>query len=142
MPAVFERDGIRFQYPENWRLEDTESDSGWTESLQSPDTAFFMLSYDGSMPEPEDMARTALEALQAEYPTLESEECYETVAGQPAFGYDIRFFSLDLTNTCYVRSFYSGAGTVLLMWQLNDLELDTNEPVLRAICASLKVEED
>lgn len=142
MPGVFERDGIRFQYPENWRLETSDSEAGWTVSLQSPDTAFLMLSFDDSMPEPEVMAQTALVALEGEYPNLESEECYETVAGQPAVGHDIRFFSLDLTNTCYVRSFHSGAGTVLLLWQLNDLELEDTEPVLRAICASLRVEED
>jgi hypothetical protein len=142
MPAMFERDGIRCQYPENWRLETSDSESGWTVSLQSPDTAFLMLTYDDSMPDREEMAQTALEALQGEYPSLESEESYESVAGQPAFGHDVRFFSLDLTNTCCVRSFYSGGGTVLLMWQLNDLELETNEPVLRAICASLRVEED
>ncbi|MFO0964491.1 MAG: hypothetical protein U0793_02730 [Gemmataceae bacterium] len=142
MPGVFERDGIRFQYPENWSLETGDAESGWTVSLQSPDTAFLMLTYDESMPEPEEMARTALEALQGEYKDLEAEDALETVAAQPAVGHDIRFFSFDLTNTCVVRSFYSGAGTVLLLWQLNDLESETNEPVLRAICASLRVEED
>jgi hypothetical protein len=142
MPATFERDGIRFLYPENWHLETLDTDSGWTVSLQSADTAFLMLTYDGSMPEPEAMVQTALEALQAEYPGLESDEVVESVAGQPAIGNDVRFFSLDLTNTCYVRSFFGPAGTVLLMWQLNDLEWDSNEPVLRAICTSLHVEED
>lgn len=142
MPATFDRDGIRFLYPENWRLENSDSDNGWTVALQSPDTAFLMLSYDESMPECEAMAETALEALRGEYPELESDDAVDTVAGQPAIGHDIRFFSLDLTNTCYVRSFYSGGATVLLMWQLNDLEMESNEPVLRAICASLQVEED
>lgn len=142
MPATFERDGIRFLYPENWQQEESEGDSGWTVALQSPDTAFLVLSFDGSMPDREEMARTALETLRADYPDLESEDFFETFAGQPAFGFDIRFFSLDLTNTCYVRAFYSGGGTVLLLWQFNDLELEKHEPVLRAICTSLKVEED
>jgi hypothetical protein len=66
----------------------------------------------------------------------------DVVAGQPACGHDIRFFSFDLTNTCWTRSFYCGAGTVLLLWQANDLELERIEPVLKAIIASLKVADD
>ena len=34
------------------------------------------------------------------------------------------------------------AGTVLVLCQTNDLELEEYEPVLRAICASLRVEEE
>lgn len=142
MPGVFEEDGIYFRYPENWQLAREESDSGWTVSVQSPDTAFFMLAYDSDMPDTELMARTALEAIQDEYKDVESDECVESVAGQPAVGHDVRFFSFDLTNTCWIRSFYSGMGSVLVMWQANDLELDRNEPILRAICASLRIDED
>ena len=35
----------------------------------------------------------------------------------------------------------NGTGTILMMWQANDLELDDVEPVFRAMCASLHVEE-
>ncbi len=142
MAALFEADGITFLYPENWELQREESATGWTISLQSPDTAFLVVAYDAEMPEMELMAQTALDALRGEYEDLEAEDCLETLAGQPAVGHDVRFFSLDLTNTCWIRSFYGGRGTVLVMWQANDLELERNEPVLRAICASLKVEED
>lgn len=142
MSAVFERDGIRFRYPENWQLEPEDSDSGWTVSLYGPGTAIVILSLDESMPEAEAMADAALLALRDDYPDLEADPCMDSVAGQPAYGHDIRFFSLDLTNTCWTRSLYSARGTLLVMWQVNDLELETTEQVLRAICASLEVEED
>lgn len=142
MSALFERDGIRFRYPENWQLEREDSEHGWTVSVYGPGTAFLLLSCDQDMPENERMAESALEALREEYPDLEADPCVDSVAGQPALGHDIRFFSLDLTNTCWTRSFYSPRGTVLVMWQVNDLELDTTEAVLRAICASLKLKVD
>lgn len=142
MAAFFDQDGIKLLYPENWELQREESDSGWTISLQSPGTAFLVVSFDADLPEMELMAQAALEALKGEYEQLEADDCVETIAGQPAVGFDVRFFSLDLTNTCWIRSFYSGQGTVLVMWQINDLELATVEPVLRAICASIKVAED
>lgn len=140
--ASFQEDGIQFQYPESWKFLREENPNGWTVSVQSPDTAFLMVTFDGDMPEVELMAQTALEAMQAEYENLESEEVYESMAGQPAFGHEMRFFSFDLTNTCWTRCFYSGSGTVLVLWQANDLELDEMVPIFKAICASLKVEED
>jgi hypothetical protein len=141
MAAMFDDDGIRFQYPENWRLERDESEDGWTVTVQSSETAFLLLSVNAELPSSEDMLAATLAALQAEYKDLEYEDCVDSIAGQPAVGHDIRFISLDLTNTCWTRSFYSAAGTVLVLCQCNDLESEINEPVLRAICASLEVED-
>jgi hypothetical protein len=140
--AEFEQDGVGFRYPESWSLQREETESGWTVTVQSPQTAFFMLTFDDDTPEQELMAETALEALRSEYPELEAEEAFETIADQPAIGHDIRFFSFDLTNTCWTRSFYSGRGTLLALWQANDLELEEIEPIFQAIRASLHVEED
>jgi hypothetical protein len=137
----FREDGITFRYPENWRLDREPMDNGWTVQVQSPDTAFLVVSFDPDLPTTEEMAQTALEALQEEYPELESEPHVDTLAGQMAIGHDVRFFSLDLTNTCWIRSFYGDTGTVLVMCQSNDLDLEQNEPILRAICASMRVEE-
>jgi hypothetical protein len=142
MAARFDRDGIGLSFPENWKLDLEDSENGWTISLQSPDTAFLLVSLYEDMPESAEVAQTTLDAMRAEYEDLESEEIFETVAGQPAVGHDIRFFSLDLTNTCWVRSFYGANGTVLVFWQTTDMELIKNGPVLDAICASLTVEED
>jgi hypothetical protein len=138
---VFEESGIRFQYPDSWKLVREEADGGWTVSVQSPNTAFFLLTFDEGMPEVDEVTQTVLEALTADYPELEAEDALESIAGQPAMGHNIRFFSLDLTNTCCTRSFYSDAGTVLVMWQANDLELDVVEPIFKAMCASIKLQD-
>jgi len=142
MTAQFAEGGIRFRYPQSWRLEREDNQEGWTVTVQSPDTAFFMLCLREDEPETDQVTETALEALREDYPDLEADECVDSLAGRPAVGYDVRFFSLDLTNTCWMRSFYSAQGTVLVMWQSNDLELEDAEPVLRAICASLEVDDE
>ena len=140
--AIFQESGIRFQYPDNWRLTREQADNGWTVSVQSPETAFFIVSCDESMPEVDDVARTVLEALKSDYEELEAEDALESIAGQPALGHNIRFFSLDLTNTCGTRVFYTEAGTILLMWQTNDLELEQWEPIFHAIRASLRIDDE
>jgi hypothetical protein len=141
MSAEFADGGIRFHYPENWQLDREDTESGWTVSVQSPETAFLMVCFRNDMATTEAMAESALTALREEYPDLEADDCVDTIAGQPACGHDIRFFSLDLTNTCFTRSFYSDEGTLLVYWQANDLELEKTGPVLKAICASLKVDD-
>ena len=141
MIAAYEDRGVRFRYPTSWQLEQEDTEAGWTLTLQSPNTAFILLSLREDMPAPAELADSVYEALRQEYPSLESEEAVESVAGQPAVGHDIRFFSFDLTNTCWTRCFRSDAGTLLLMCQANDLDLETQEPVMRAICASLQVDE-
>jgi hypothetical protein len=142
MVAEFEDSGIHFKYPENWRLEREDNETGWTVTVQSPDTAFLMLYLREDMPSTDQLVETALEALREEYPELEADDVVDSVAGQPAVGNDVRFFSLDLTNTCRTRSLYTARGTVLVLSQFNDLETEKNEPVLRAICASLQVEDE
>lgn len=142
MISEFSSGGIRFAYPENWRLEREDNDEGWTVSIQSPGTAFVMISLRQDMPSVDRMAETALAALREDYPDLEADDCTDSLAGQPAIGHDIRFFSLDLTNTCWTRSFYSPQGTVLVLCQTNDLELEERGPILQAICASMRLEDD
>jgi hypothetical protein len=142
MIAQFTDAGIRLRYPETWRLEREDTEEGWTIALQSPDTAFMIISLREDMPSPEEVAEMALGALREDYPDLEVEESTESIAGQPAVGHDIRFFSFDLTNTCWTRSFCTPRGTVLVLCQANDLELEQHEPILRAMCASLEVDEE
>jgi hypothetical protein len=141
MSAAFAEDGLHFAYPENWELAREDNPSGWTVTLQSPATAFLMVTFDRDMPETELMIETALEAMKGEYEDLEFEPMTESIAGQPATGHDMRFFSLDLTNTCGTRSFYTETGTVLLFWQSADLDLELVESVFKALRASMTIDE-
>ena len=141
MPAEFHEAGIRLQYPENWEFSKEATEEGWTITIQSPETAFLMLTLREDSPGPEVLVETALAALREVYADLEADESVDTLAGQPAIGHDIRFFSLDLTNTCWTRSIEAVQGTILLMCQFNDLESEIHQAVLRAMCVSLEVEE-
>jgi hypothetical protein len=142
MAQTFDEDGVSFRFPDDWRLVREEGENGWTVTVQSPATAFLVLSYDSDLPPPEQMANTALEALRSEYPGLEADPCVDTLAGRMAVGHDMNFFSLDLSNTAWTRSLEAEGGTLLVWWQCNDQELGTSEPALQAILASLRVEEE
>jgi hypothetical protein len=59
----------------------------------------------------------------------------------PAVGHDVSFFALDLTNSCWIRSFAVDAGCALVMCQCTDEELPGNGMILRAIRASIAMED-
>jgi hypothetical protein len=141
MAARFDENGVTFLYPENWQLEREDHEAGWSVSVLSPETAFLTVSYHENVPEFGRLADSALEALRDDYPDLESEPATDTLAGQPAVGHNVRFFSFDLTNTAWVRGIPCESGSLLVLCQVTDLELDRNEPVLRAICKSLTIDE-
>ena len=142
MIHTFERDGIRFQYPENWTLESEEvADGGWSVTLQSPETAFMLLSVRPDADNAAELADQTLDALKAEYKELDEVNAVGSFAGQLAIGHDIDFLTLDTSVTCWTRCVQTLAGPLLAMCQVTEFERERNEPVLRAVCASMTIEE-
>ena len=138
---TFERDGIKLQFPDNWKVEVEDSQEGWTVEGQSPGTAFLVASYDPGMDDPTAMADAVLEGLREEYSQLDADNALETIAGQPSVGFDINFIHLDLTNSCWVRTLEAGVGSLLLMGQCTDDELDLYEHELQQVMQSTEIEE-
>ena len=142
MTDTFQRDGVRFTYPPDWQLEtETEGDDGWTASLQGPGTAFLVVSYCPGVDDPSEVVDAAVEGLRADYPDLDAEDAMDTIGGQPAVGADVNFSHLDLTNTCWIRALQAADGSILVMAQCTDEELDDQGAVLKSIMATVAVEE-
>jgi hypothetical protein len=137
----FERSGVSFQYPANWTLEEEADGEDWVATLQTPGSAVMIVTYREDM-EPADLGDETLEALQEEYPELDSEIAVEKLAGQTAIGYDIDFITLDLPVTAKVRALDTPNGALLLFWQVSELDRGHYEPLLNAIIASTKIDEE
>ena len=139
----YNQSGISFDYPSNWRIErEGASPSEWTVSVQSPATAFVLLSLRPDARDPADLADQTLDALKAEYKELDAEDRIETVAGQPAIGHDIDFLTVDAAVTCRTRCLETPAGPLLVLCQTSEFDRPQHDPVLRAIVASLSIEGD
>jgi hypothetical protein len=145
MIHTFDRDGIHIQYPANWTLEmDSESspDGGWAASVQSPETAFLLVSLRPEAGDPASLADQTLDALKAEYKELDAENVVGPLAGLPAIGHDVDFLSVDTAITCRTRCVDTPAGPLLVMAQVSDYDRARNDPVLQAIIASLMIDEE
>ena len=92
--------------------------------------------------DPADLADQTLEALKTEYKELDAEDAVETVAGRVAIGHDIDFLTVDTAITCRTRSLDTPAGPLLVMCQTSEYDREQNDPLLRAVVASLTVDEE
>jgi hypothetical protein len=138
VPAVFDKMGISFQYPENWKLDEDDAMHGeQTVSLYSPGGAFWSISLHDPGIEPQELARTVLTAKKEGYEDFEYEPAYETVRGDDMVGYDLNFYCLDLTNTALIRGFRIPTASCVVLCQAEDRDFAQVGPVFRAITASL-----
>src|SRR3954454_15503575 len=132
MIATFDRDGIRFQYPATWTAEVEGTDGGgWAVAVQSPDTAFLLVSRRPDARDPADLADQTLEAIKNEYRELDAENAIQTIAGQAAIGHDMDFMTVDTATICRTRCLDTPAGPLLVMCQTSEYDRDRNDPVLR-----------
>jgi hypothetical protein len=139
---TFDRDGITFRYPENWRVEAEEGEGGWSVTLTSSQTAFAIISLRPDARDPADLADQTFDAIKSEYKELDADNAVQTIAGQVAIGHDIDFMTVDTATECRTRCLNTPSGPLLVMCQTSEYEREQFDPILRAIVASLTVEEE
>ena len=138
MPAAYEKLGIRFQYPENWTLDEIEALEGNNSvTVYTPNGGFWSIMIHPPGTSPAELADAALEAMREQYDDLDVESAAETVAGREFVGYDLNFFYLDLTNTAMLRCFATERATYVVFYQADDREFADVGLVFRAITLSL-----
>ncbi len=138
MPGIFDKLGIRFLYPENWTLDEAEAMAGENAvTVYSPEGAFWSVMLHPRSVDPHGLTLAALDAMKAEFTDFEAEPASETVEGFELTGFDMNFYCLDLTNTALVRGFRTAESTCIILYQAEDRDFATVEPVFRAITISL-----
>ena len=138
MPAVFEKLGISFQYPENWTLDESDVLAGrQSVTVYSPGGGFWSIAFGGESADPVDAAKVAVDAMQQEYEGVEVEKIEEIVAGHELIGYDMDFFYLDLISTAAIRCFRFAATTYTIFYQAEDREYQQIHRVFEAMTVSL-----
>ncbi len=140
---TYEDHGVRFQYPLDWELEETEDGDATTIEVQDPGgLGFALVRTDESCPDPAGVADEVLEAMRVEYPELDVTPALESRNGHHATGYDIAFFSLDITNAAAIRSYRTESRTVLLFGQWSDMGDDELPAMIRRVLLSVEEVED
>jgi hypothetical protein len=138
MPAVYEKLGVRFLYPENWAISD-EQDEDWprTVTLQSQDTGFWSLHVYPPDQEVKPIVKQLIAAIQEEFTDIEVLPAKETFGQTPTKGVDLAFFYLDLLVEAKIRCLSTPSSTLVWLYQAESREFEAIEPVFQAIAVSM-----
>jgi hypothetical protein len=140
MPKEFSKLGVRFLYPDNWRLDEDEALEGNAAvSVYGPGGAFWTVFVHPRDDEPAALVEAVVSVIREEYDEVDVQAVDEPCGVYRAAGYDLNFYCLDLTNTAFVRGFQTAEATYVVLAQAEDRDLEVVEPVFRAISQSLSV---
>ena len=138
MVATYDRNGIRFLYPDNWQVqEDNPQPQAVCVTVQSPGSGFWMLQIFPSGPPLEQLASEAVQSVQQDYEDVEVAVAREDVEGTLLAGFDLQFFCFDFLVSARVRGFSLQDRLCLLLTQAEDSEFEQIAPVFSAITTSL-----
>ncbi|WP_165246381.1 hypothetical protein [Paludisphaera soli] len=132
---TYDEQGLRFEYPPDWVLEETEEGAVRTVAVQAPDgLGFAVIQTDDSRPDPAEIADAALQAMRDDYPDLEAHPVLETINDHAATGHDLEFLTLDMTNAASIRCFRTPRRTFLALAQWSDLaDKELSDQVLAVV---------
>jgi hypothetical protein len=129
--------GVRFRFPDDWELSEDLRDDEASITVSSPESAFWSVTILRHRPDPAAALRAATRAYQEEYEEVDVSESEDVLADRKVRGVDVEFVCLELTSAARLRAFRTGRMTVLVVWQLADLETELYGELLQQICDSL-----
>lgn len=137
MPALFDKHGLYFQYPENWELQESYAkDKALEIYITSPNNASWsVMLFDREMCADE-LVREVVSAIKEQYEGVEIEAAEDTLFGVALQGYDSNFFCLDLLVTNWIRAATLDDYNVLFVAQAESREFDEQRVVFDAITTS------
>lgn len=134
----FDRDGLRFDFPEDWALDvDPDAWGGPSVTVLSPGGGLWSVMVNREEDRSDGPAEAVAEQMRREYDDVDVEPAADEIEGRRLAGYDFHFISLDLTVTATVRVLVSGRHTHVVFCQADDREWDEIVPVFNAMTTSL-----
>ncbi len=138
MPAVFDKLGIRFMYPDNWTLDESDAVAGeQSVTVYTPGGSFWTIRLHAREIEPRDLVDAALVTMQTEYQQVDAEPFEKTQGDYQIVGCEMNFYYLDLTNTAIVQGFRTAQATLLILCQADDREFAQIGRIFEAMTYSL-----
>jgi hypothetical protein len=140
MSEVYAGHGVTFEYPEKWELTEQVQDDECLITVSGPGTSFWSVGLFRDKPHAEIVLDTVVAAFRDDYPDLDVYPVEDEILDQPANGFDLEFFCLELVNTAFVRSFLARDFTVMILCQSEDSELAASKASFESIRDSFDCE--
>lgn len=139
MPANFESFGIKFLYPDNWKVSDRGEDEGSEGvTLELPSGGFFTIERELEGQIEEELIEEILDSFEQEYEEVERENIQLDDAGPNERAVEFRFYYLDLLVISRLVILPIEEQTYLIQMQAESRDFDANEMVFAAILKQLR----
>lgn len=138
MTATYEKQDLKFMYPENWTLtQNDDQNLPWEVSLETPSGALFSINVFPAGTDETDLVAGISSALSEQYEDAEITEASGPFHGHDAIGADAYFYCLDFLVSARARVIATGKYVYTFYYQAESREFDTNEQVFQAIAVSV-----
>ena len=138
MPVIFNHQGIKFLYPDNWNLASQSLDTiPIVVELQSPSSAFWTLHVYPADSDAGEIVDEFRDAMVEEFEGLEAWPIEEMEGDEPVLGYDMSFYCLDFLIAAKVRCWRLGNSLILTHAQAEDREFEETAAMFHAMTVSL-----
>ena len=139
MPATFDSFGIKFLYPDNWKVTDrAEDESSDGVTLELPSGGFFTIEREHEGQIEEEIIEEMSDSFEQEYGEVEREDFQLTDAGLEERAVDFRFYYLDLVIVSRLIIMHLHGSTFLFQMQAESRDFDANQMVFAAILKQIR----
>ena len=136
----FHSQGIHFEYPDGWRINQDIDGSRVVLTLIGPGTAFWMVSICQDRPDRELLMEEALGSFREDYLGCDIYEGKGEICLLPTLAKDVDFIHHDLISTAMLFACETDDATLLVLSQVSDVDKLEVEEDLNAITESLMYE--
>ncbi len=137
MNRVFERHGVRFEYPEDWILHEQSTPEEISITINSPETSFWSLTLLLERPDPYKVIETVIDTLREEYSDVDVYSSEDRLGDLRTVARDIDFVCHELIGSAFLRAAIIPGGTLLVLYQGADFELEETQSLLERVSKSL-----
>jgi hypothetical protein len=120
--STYESHGIEFDFPDDWQLTEAADESHVAISIESPGSAFWMLSIIQGRPSADDVVASALESLQEEHEECDVYDSTNQICMLPTAAFDVDFECAEMINRASIMACETDRVTLFVMHQCPQTE--------------------
>lgn len=138
MTATYEKHGLKFLYPENWKLTDGQDrELPYQVEIETPSGGIWSVNVFPAEDATEELLADAITALEESYEDVEVTPANPDFEGFPSRGVDAYFYCLDFMVIARIRVIEADRYKLVFLYQAESRDFDVHHEVFRAITTSL-----
>lgn len=138
MTATYEKHGLKFLYPENWKLTDGHAtELPFHVEIETPSGGLWSVNVYSHESDADKLLADAVAGIQSTYDDVEVSDADSDFEAYESKGVDAYFYCLDFIVTARVRVIEVESYKLVMLYQAESRDFDQQLDVFRAITMSM-----